>query len=106
MLTRLFVCLQVEAGRGFGMKVTGVITRMDSPLGNAVGNALEVAEAIDALQNKGPSDVQEIVFTLGSSSSLIFPIPHAHAHKLKHASRKPCEQTFPTDFLILSSAPI
>jgi thymidine phosphorylase len=55
----------VEMGNSFGMKVSGFMTRMDSPLGNSIGNALEVAEAIESLQNEGPADLLDLVLTLG-----------------------------------------
>jgi thymidine phosphorylase len=64
------VVLQVKAGNVFGMKVSAFITNMDCPLGKAVGNALEVAESIDCLNNKGPQDLEELVVTFGKLSPL------------------------------------
>ena len=57
--------LMVEIGRGVGRKVAAVIADMNQPLGNAVGNALEVKEAIDTLHGAGPADFREHCLTVG-----------------------------------------
>jgi thymidine phosphorylase len=54
----------VGIGESHGMKVAALLTAMDTPLGNAVGNALEVAEAVEVLQGGGPRDVADLTVAL------------------------------------------
>jgi pyrimidine-nucleoside phosphorylase len=58
--------LMVDIGEGVGRKVRAVISDMNQPLGRAVGNAIEVKEAIDTLSGQGPEDFEDLCLTIGS----------------------------------------
>lgn len=58
--------LMVGIGKKAGKKVLALITDMDVPLGNAIGNSLEVKEAIATLHGKGPKDFTEVCLALAS----------------------------------------
>lgn len=60
----------VKIGKNAGKKIAAVITDMDQPLGNAVGNILEVKEAILSLNGLGPKDFMEVVYALGTQMVL------------------------------------
>jgi pyrimidine-nucleoside phosphorylase len=58
--------LMVETGRRLGKQVVALLTDMDQPLGRAAGNAMEVAEAVEVLNGRGPADVRELCLHLAA----------------------------------------
>ena len=56
--------LMVETGERMGKRVVALITDMDQPLGNMIGNALEVVEVIEILRGGGPEDLRELCLEL------------------------------------------
>ncbi|MBE7091226.1 MAG: thymidine phosphorylase [Clostridiales bacterium] len=63
---RVLAQSMVRVGKDAGKKIRALITNMDEPLGYAVGNALEVVEAIQTLKGKGPKDVTELSISLAA----------------------------------------
>ena len=56
----------VDIGKKADKKIAAILTNMDEPLGFAVGNNLEVIEAINALKGNGPKDLMDVVYELGA----------------------------------------
>ncbi|MFA9491152.1 MAG: thymidine phosphorylase [Anaerolineales bacterium] len=71
--------LMVDIGVHAGSKVVALLSDMNQPLGNAVGNALEVREAVETLQNGGPGDFREHCIIVASHMLLL-------AEKIKNLS--------------------
>jgi pyrimidine-nucleoside phosphorylase len=61
----------LETSHRLGLPADAVLTDMESPLGRAVGNAVEVAEAVDVLSGEGPADVRETSLALSSRMILL-----------------------------------
>lgn len=57
----------VNIGESAGKRTAALITDMDTPLGNYIGNALEVVEAVETLQGKGPADLTEVCVELAAN---------------------------------------
>jgi pyrimidine-nucleoside phosphorylase len=58
--------LMVETGERMGKRTVALITDMDQPLGNMIGNALEVVEAVDVLRGGGPQDLRDLCLELAA----------------------------------------
>ncbi|HYK27629.1 MAG TPA: thymidine phosphorylase, partial [Streptosporangiaceae bacterium] len=56
----------VELGNGHGVRTSALLTRMDTPLGHAVGNGVEVEESVATLAGRGPSDLVAVTLALAA----------------------------------------
>ncbi len=74
--------IMVAIGRGVGRRVAAVISDMNQPLGDAVGNALEIREAIETLHNGGPPDFREHCLTVAGLMLLLADEVPVTGHKL------------------------
>jgi len=66
----------METGQRLGIRTTALLVRMDSVLGQTVGNTLEITEVLECLQGRGPQNVIDIVCTAGRF--------HNHHHRRRH----------------------
>lgn len=69
--SRALAELMVEIGRRAGKQMCALLTDMDRPLGNTIGNSLEVIEAVETLCGRGPADLQEICYALATQMLML-----------------------------------
>jgi thymidine phosphorylase len=65
-VARQLATTMVELGAAYGVRTSALLTRMDTPLGRAVGNAVEVEEAVTALRGQGPADLVTVTLALAA----------------------------------------
>ncbi|MGE5416326.1 MAG: thymidine phosphorylase [Acidobacteriota bacterium] len=75
----------VDIGRSAGRKVVAVLTSMEQPLGYAIGNALEIREAVRTLKGQGPEDLEEICLLLAAHMLVLGGASHDVGRGLKKA---------------------
>jgi len=78
---RLLAKTMVAIGQGAGRRVRALLTSMEAPLGRAVGNAIEVREAIEALKGEGPGDLLEVALALAEEALRLEGLDPALARK-------------------------
>ena len=76
---RLLAQTMVTLGEEHGVRTTALLTRMDAPLGLAVGNAVEVQEAVAMLSGDGPPDLAEVTLALAAEMLALAGLPAAGA---------------------------
>jgi pyrimidine-nucleoside phosphorylase len=64
---RILTRTLIQIGKRSGLKITALLTDMNNPLGQYVGNSLEVIEALEALKGRGPADLMKITYALGTA---------------------------------------
>lgn len=73
----------VRIGKSCGRRMAALMTDMDRPLGHAVGNALEIMEAVDVLRGRSKGDLYEVCIAMATEMTMLFKeIRHDEAHKL------------------------
>ncbi len=76
----------VAVAKRSGMRCSALITDMEQPLGNTVGNALEVAESIDVLRGDGPADLRSLTLDLGAEMLMLAKIAEDHDDALRRVT--------------------
>jgi pyrimidine-nucleoside phosphorylase len=76
----------VDTGAALGLKVIALLTDMNEPLGNMVGNFLEIEESLDCLEGQGPEDLMEVTFELAARMAVL-----GGKAKTQAEGRKLCE---------------
>lgn len=74
-----------ETGKRFGKNMLTTLTDMNQPLGNAVGNSLEIIESIETLKGRGPKDLTEISLHLAGGMIYLAGLSKTHAAGIKKA---------------------
>jgi pyrimidine-nucleoside phosphorylase len=85
--SRLLAESLVAIGNAAGVRTEAMITRMDTPLGRAVGNAVEVIESIEVLKGQGPPDLVEISLALASRMLMLAGVAAAEADALQRVRK-------------------
>ncbi len=84
---RLLAESLIRVGEGLGLRVRAILTRMEAPLGYAIGNALEVLESLDVLEARGPEDVLHCTEAL-AEAMLCLGLPQATEDTARAALRR------------------
>ncbi|NLX36358.1 MAG: thymidine phosphorylase [Chloroflexi bacterium] len=81
---RVLAELMIQIGQGVGRQVTALLSDMSQPLGYAIGNALEVTEAIDCLRHEGPPDLENHCLAVAAEMLLLGQVAESpeEAHDL------------------------